>query len=198
MDPKDLFNKLHLNYETYKQLHSKTAETDLKIIELFSKGKNVVQIAVVVPCSEETVYRAKERVEHFLQDELYRFTIKISDTFYLHNAVARGIYHLSLQSHKLYYLLVHAQQNFKNHVEGNVVHKYMPGLRNRTQRESTLLELNNLLIELDETPKRRIKVFETVVYDKASYHFKFTKEALPYFDKGYAFFKMLGIEDWLE
>lgn len=198
MDAKDLFNKLHLNFETYKQLHKQTAEMDLKIIELFSKGKNVVQIAMSVPCSEATVYRAKERVEHFLQDEIYRFTSKISDSFYLHNAVARGIYHLSLQSHKLYYLLIHAQQNFKNHVEGNVVHKYMPGLRNRIQRESTLLELNNLLIELDETPKRSIKVFETVVYDKANYRFKFTEEALPYFDKGYAFFKVLGIEDWLE
>ena len=198
MHAKELFRELYPNYETYKQLHSQTAETDLKIVELFSKGKNSVQLAMLVPCSEATVYRAKERVEHFLQDELYRFARKISDTFYLHNAVARSIYHLSLQSHKLFYLLIHAQQNFKDHVEGNMVHKYMPGLRNRKQRESTLPELNNLLIELDETPKRSIKVFETVIYDKASYRFKFTKEALPYFDKGYAFFKMLWIEDWLE
>jgi predicted aldo/keto reductase-like oxidoreductase len=198
MHTKDLFHALCSNYETYKQLHNQTAETDLKIIELFSKGKNAVQIAMEVPCSEATVYRARERVERFLQDELHRFTIKLSDTFYMHNAVARGIYHLSLQSHKLFYLLIHAQQNFRNHVVGNVVHQYMPGLRNHLQRDATLLELNNLLIELDEIPKRSIKIFESVVYDKAKYRFKLTKEALPYFDKGYAFFKMLGIEDWLE
>lgn len=195
---KDLFHTLYPNQEVYKQLHKQTAEMDLKIIELLSKGKNVVQIAMEVPCSEATVYRAKERVEHFLQDELNKFKTKMSRTFYLHNAVVRGIYHLSLQSHKLYYLLIHAQQNFKDRVDGNIVHKHMPGLRNRVQREATLNELNELLIHLDETPKHTIKVFDFVAYDNAKYCFKFTKEALPYFDIGYAFLTMLGIEDWPE
>ena len=198
MQTNDLFHDLRSNEEIYKQLHNQTAEMDLKIIELFTKGKNAVQIAMAIPCSEATVYRAKERVERFLQEKLPRSRNIISDTFYLHNSVARGIYHLNLQSHKLYYLLIHAQQNFRDRVDGNVVHQYIPGLRNRMQRESTLLELNELLIVLDETPKHSIKVFEFVIYDKAEYCFKFTKEALPYFDRGYALLKMLGIEDCLE
>ena len=195
MQAKDLFNELYPHVELYKQLHNQTADMDLKIIELLCVGKNAIQIAMDVPCAEATVYRAKERMVHFLYDELPRVTVNMSDTLYIHNSVARGTYSsLNLQSHKLYYLLIHAQQNYKNYVEAKIVHEHMPGLRNRVQRESTLLELNEFQVAPDEMPKHSIKVFEYVVYDQAKYKFKLTKEALPYFDRGYALLKMLGIE----
>ena len=195
MQAKDLFNELYPHVELYKQLHNQTADMDLKILERLSVGKNVIQIAMDIPCAEATVYRTKERAVHFLHDELPRYTANMSDTFYIHNSVVRGTYSsLNLQSHKLYYLLIHAQQNYRNYVEAKIVNEHMPGLRNRAQRESTLLELNELWVTLDEIPKHSIKVFEFVVYDHAKYNFKLTKEALPYFDRGYALLKMLGIE----
>lgn len=198
MQHKDLFHNLNLNYEVYKELHARTADSDLKITQLFANGKNAVQISMAVPCAESTVYRTRERVTRFLHDELPRHRNTISDTSYIHNSVARGTYHLNLQSYKLYYLIIHAQQHFKDHVEGKMVHAYVPGLRNRNQREVALLEMNELVVVLDENPKRNLKVFEFVAYDQAKYYFKFTKDALPYYDRGYAFLKMIGIGDWPE
>ena len=185
MQDRDLFIELYPHMEIYKQLHNQTADMDLKIIELLSVGKNAIQIAMEIPCTEATVYRAKARAIHFLHDELTRFAANMSDAFYIHNSVVRGTYSsLNPQPRKLYYLLIHAQQNYRNYVEAKIVNEHMPGLRNRTQREATLLELNELWLTLNEMPKHSIKVFEFVVYDQAKYKFKLTKEALPYFDRG--------------
>lgn len=198
MQAEELFRDLYANREIYKQLHNRTAEMDLKIIELFSKGKNAVQIAMEVPCSEATVYRAKIRAEQFLNYELPRHNIKVSNNIYMHNAIVRGIWNLDFQSCKLYHMLVHAYQNFKDYVEGKTVHLCIPGLRNQVQREVVLIELNNFTVLLDKTPKRSIKIFEYVIYDQAKYSFKFTKEALPYHDMFYALLGMMGAEDFPE
>ena len=96
------------------------------------------------------------------------------------------------QVHKLYYLLILTQQNYKDCVDRKTVIKNAPGLKNRSQRERALYELNNLIVILDELPSRSVKIFEYVKYDNAKYFFKFTEDALPYYDKPYALMKLMG------
>ena len=67
-------------------------------------------------------------------------------------------------------------------------------MRNRAQRKIALSELNDLVVVLDETPSRSIKIFEYVDYNNARYSFEFTEDALPYYDKFYALLKMMGME----
>ena len=67
----------------------------------------------------------------------------------------------------------------------------MPGLINHNQRSDILAELNHFAIIPNEQPQREIKVFQYVSNENAKYAFRLTKEVLPYFDKGYAFFKCL-------
>jgi len=199
MITKDLHTNLLHNLDAYLQLHSRTSETDLRVMELLALGKNPVQVSMEIPCAEATVYRSRKRVEVFLRDELPKSVESKSNTFYIHNAIAQGIQTpVSVHSYKLYYLLIIAHQTFKDHVDGKSVHKHLPRLKSLAQREETLRELNDFSVIPNEEPKHTIKVFEFVRYDKSAYFFKLTKDALPYYDKFYCLLKMIGVEDWPE
>ena len=199
MTAKDLYTNLLNNLDAYLQLHGRTSDTDLKVMELLAFGKNPIQVSIEVPCAEATVYRSRKRVEVFLRDELPRYVGSKNNTFYIHNAIAQGIQTpVNVHSYKLYYLLIIAHQTFKDHVDGKSVHKHLPRLKSRAQREETLRELNAFSVVPNEEPKHTIKVFEFVRYDGSIYYFKLTKDALPYYDKFYFLLKIMGIENWPE
>ncbi len=198
MKATELYIEVLQHKNIFAQLHSRTAETDLKIIELLAKGKTVVQVSMDVPCAESTVYRTKGRAKQFLDEELLSFRTNNFEGIYIHNAVGLNTWNLSPRAWTLYLIFIRQHQQFKNTIEGKYIHKLMPGLTNQSQRSDILAELNHFAIIPNEQPQREIKVFQYVSYEKAKYSFRLTNEALPYFDKGYAFFKMLGIEDWLE
>lgn len=63
MDKDQPFHRIQA--DAYRRHHPATAELDLKIRELSSLGKTAVQIAMELPCSESTVYRALRRVQNF-------------------------------------------------------------------------------------------------------------------------------------
>lgn len=58
--------------ENYRGRHPGTADLDLRIAKLSSSGKTAVQIAMEIPCSESTVYRALRRVQDFLSSQNYK------------------------------------------------------------------------------------------------------------------------------
>lgn len=57
--------------EEYRKRHPGTADLDFRIMELSCCGKTAVQIAMEIPCSESTVYRALRRVQNFLSAQNY-------------------------------------------------------------------------------------------------------------------------------
>ena len=61
----------NIRAEEYHKRHPGTAILDLQINKLFSQGKTVVQIAMEIPCSESTVYRALRRVQDFISNQNY-------------------------------------------------------------------------------------------------------------------------------
>lgn len=61
----------HNQEEVYRSRHPATADLDLKIYQLSGQGKTAVQIAMKIPCSESTVYRALHRVQDFLSAQNY-------------------------------------------------------------------------------------------------------------------------------
>ena len=67
--------------------------------------------------------------------------------------------------------------------------KHMPGLRNRKQQETILMELNNLTVLTDEEQPKNIKVFEFVEYKEHTYYFELTEDAYPYY---YPLYHLLG------
>ena len=67
---KDLLEKLLINYSAYSELHARTAQMDLDIIQKRASGISVLQTSMEIPCSEATVYRAINRVRRFLEEEL--------------------------------------------------------------------------------------------------------------------------------
>lgn len=64
---------LHQDFpeEDYRSRHPGTADLDLRINSLVSRGKTAVQIALEIPCSESTVYRALRRVQDFISAQNY-------------------------------------------------------------------------------------------------------------------------------
>ena len=82
----------------------------------------------------------------------------------------------------MYLILIRQFQNHQDTITGNVVHKILPGLRNRDQRDATLAELNQLTLRPNENRKQVIQVFESVNYIDSEYHFVLSKEVLPYCD----------------
>ena len=57
--------------ENYRGRHPGTADLDLRITKLSGSGKTAVQIAMEIPCSESTVYRALRRVQDFISAQNY-------------------------------------------------------------------------------------------------------------------------------
>lgn len=57
--------------EDYRKRHPGTADLDLRISKLSGNGKTAVQIAMEIPCSESTVYRALRRVQDFISAQNY-------------------------------------------------------------------------------------------------------------------------------
>ena len=62
--------------ENYRGRHPATADLDLRIAKLSRSGKTAVQIAMEIPCSESTVYRALRRVQDFLSSQNYERFLK--------------------------------------------------------------------------------------------------------------------------
>ena len=60
-----------IQQDAYRSYHSATADLDLQICELSSRGKTATQIAMEIPCSESTVYRALRRVQDFISVQNY-------------------------------------------------------------------------------------------------------------------------------
>ena len=69
MQKKQLYPLLMRRRQAYETSHRRTAEIDILIIQKFHAGKSAVRISMEVPCSEATVYRALNRVTHFLSEE---------------------------------------------------------------------------------------------------------------------------------
>lgn len=57
--------------EDYRSRHPATADLDLRICKLYDRGKTAVRIAMEIPCSESTVYRALRRVQDFISAQNY-------------------------------------------------------------------------------------------------------------------------------
>ena len=68
MEKRTLFARLQMHRSQYQQLHMRTAEMDMLILEQLSKGRSATQIALETPCSEATVYRAIGRAKGFLKE----------------------------------------------------------------------------------------------------------------------------------
>ena len=66
MKKQALYAQLLRQHNQYQALHLRTAETDLTITKQLTQGKSVTRVAMDVPCSEATVYRAIQRVRSFL------------------------------------------------------------------------------------------------------------------------------------
>lgn len=62
----DLLRSLDAWAGDYRQHRPATAEMDISIVWAYCSGKSATQIAMDVPCSESTVYRAIKRVREFL------------------------------------------------------------------------------------------------------------------------------------
>lgn len=66
-------------------------------------------------------------------------------------------------------------------VDGRTVHGFLPGLRNKGQRDRALKDLNALTVITAEVPAKTVKIFEYIDYIDRKYKFKLTNEATPYF-----------------
>lgn len=55
----------------YRSHHPATAELDLRIFEMSNHGNTATQIAMVLHCSESTVYRARRRIQEFVSAQNY-------------------------------------------------------------------------------------------------------------------------------
>lgn len=70
MDKKELLQALEERADDYRRHRPTTAEMDIAIIRAYCSRKNAVQVAMDIPCSESTVYRAIRRVHDFLQGHI--------------------------------------------------------------------------------------------------------------------------------
>lgn len=175
--------------EEYKQKHMQTVDIDLRIAEALAKGLSITRVSIDIPCDVSTVYRSINRVENFLQGEddeidLLKASITISNALITGNWSQR-----SLLGMKLYDCFIALHQLGYNCIKGGEVKCYMPGLRNKKQRDAVLEELNKLTVLTDEEEPKNIKIFEFVEYTDSSYFFEFTEEAYPYY---YPLYRLLG------
>lgn len=73
MKNQDEMNLLSQREEEYLKEHPNSGQTDLRIVRAYWGGTAVPSIAMDIPCSESTVYRAIRRVKEFLgrDDSIY-------------------------------------------------------------------------------------------------------------------------------
>lgn len=189
MHRQKLYAALLEHIEEYKCNHVQTIDIDLRIAEALSKGSSITRASIDAPCDISTVYRSIDRIEKFLQNEggdidLLNASITIS------NAFITGIWsHRSLLGMKIYDCFIAVHQLGNNRIKGSEVKRYMPGLRNKKQRDAVLEELNTLTVLTDEEEPKQIKVFEFVEYTDRNYFFELTEEAYPYY---YPLYQLLG------
>lgn len=67
MDLKKMLQQLEARESAYRFNHNLTADMDIMIFRLYCSGESVLRIALKIPCSESTVYRAIHRVRSFLR-----------------------------------------------------------------------------------------------------------------------------------
>ena len=69
MEKAELYHYLMSYFQNYIQVHPRTAELDIAILQKFAEGRNTILVAMEVPCAEATVYRAVNRVREFLNQK---------------------------------------------------------------------------------------------------------------------------------
>lgn len=161
---------------TDKRVHELTAEDDLKIMRQLADGNSTLKTSIDMPCARSTVYNSIDRVNRFLKNETTDFDLlKCSCT--MSNALIRGRWsHRSAQGMNLYIAFIALHQHGRNSMQREEALKHMPGLRNRKQQETILMELNNLTVLTDEEQPKNIKVFEFVEYKEHTYYFELTED----------------------
>ena len=189
MRHQDLYEALLGRIDEYKRVHELTAEDDLKIMRQLADGNSTLKTSIDMPCARSTVYNSIDRVNRFLQNETTDFDLlKCSCT--MSNALIRGRWsHRSAQGMNLYFAFIALHQHGRNSMQREEALKHMPGLRNRKQQETILMELNNLTVLTDEEQPKNIKVFEFVEYKEHTYYFELTEDAYPYY---YPLYHLLG------
>lgn len=185
----DLYETLLSRIDEYKRVHELTAEDDLKIMRQLADGNSTLKTSIDMPCARSTVYNSIDRVNRFLKNETTDFDLlKCSCT--MSNALIRGRWsHRSAQGMNLYIAFIALHQHGRNSMQREEALKHMPGLRNRKQQETILMELNNLTVLTDEEQPKNIKVFEFVEYKEHTYYFELTEDAYPYY---YPLYHLLG------
>lgn len=189
MRHQDLYEALLSRIDEYKRVHELTAEDDLKIMRQLADGNSTLKTSIDMPCARSTVYNSIDRVNRFLKNETTDFDLlKCSCT--MSNALIRGRWsHRSAQGMNLYIAFIALHQHGRNSMQREEALKHMPGLRNRKQQETILMELNNLTVLTDEEQPKNIKVFEFVEYKEHTYYFELTEDAYPYY---YPLYHLLG------
>lgn len=189
MRHQDLYETLLSRIDEYKRVHELTAEDDLKIMRQLADGNSTLKTSIDMPCARSTVYNSIDRVNRFLKNETTDFDLlKCSCT--MSNALIRGRWsHRSAQGMNLYIAFIALHQHGRNSMQREEALKHMPGLRNRKQQETILMELNNLTVLTDEEQPKNIKVFEFVEYKEHTYYFELTEDAYPYY---YPLYHLLG------
>lgn len=176
----------------YELAHPRTPY-DLIIADLYEKGKNATQILVELECAESTVYRALHRVRMF--EELERKRIKArfyKDSASIHREMLWARKDLNTSAYKLYYNLICSYHYGREYSSDHDVHRVIPGLVNRSQREKALRQLNSLEVKLESCTKK-VRVFDYVRYDEKGYQFKLSHNALPYYDPYYYILELMGL-----
>ena len=69
MEKKKLLQQLEQNAEAYRCYRPATADMDIDIFRAYCTGKGACEIAMEIPCSDSTVYRALRRVQEFLREQ---------------------------------------------------------------------------------------------------------------------------------
>lgn len=189
MRHQDLYEALLSRIDEYKRVHELTAEDDLKIMRQLADGNSTLKTSIDMPCARSTVYNSIDRVNRFLKNETTDFDLlKCSCT--MSNTLIRGRWsHRSAQGMNLYIAFIALHQHGRNSMQREEALKHMPGLRNRKQQETILMELNNLTVLTDEEQPKNIKVFEFVEYKEHTYYFELTEDAYPYY---YPLYHLLG------
>lgn len=70
MEKQMMLQALEERIDDYRRSHSPTAEIDIAVFRAFCSGKTAVRIAMDIPCSESTVYRALRRVRKYLSQSV--------------------------------------------------------------------------------------------------------------------------------
>lgn len=190
MSIQETYTALLENATTYKEMHARTADCDFRIMEALASGKNPIQTSIEIPCDISSVYRAKERVVHFLEKESDTYDDVRSNMVTMSHSISRGKSSLkSATALKFSRLCFARHQKGYNCIENEIVLRFMPGMRNQKVRDRVLQELNDFVVITDDQPTVRLKLFKCVTYKGGKYCFELTEQACPYF---YPLYDLMG------